>query len=280
MEGRPWRAPRPVSSRSRLTDDQRQRLTDLTRNGSAPAKKIRHARILLLADASHPDGRRNDEYIAEVLDVHVNTVKRTRWRFVPPRGGPGARPQAPRESAGPPQDRRRGRGPAGGHLLLEGPRGPSPLDDESVGRRADPAGRRHLDLRRDGAPRAEKNALQPWRKRCWCIPERDAARFVAQMEDVLDVYAAEHTEEEPADLHGRGVEAAAGRRARSDPRGGRGPRPRRTTTTAARGSRRSSCSSTRCGAGAGPAAGTAGRGSTGPRKSAGSWRRITRTRGR
>ena len=66
----------------RLTDDQRQRLTDLTRNGSAPAKKIRHARILLLADASHPDGRRNDEYIAEVLDVHVNTVKRTRWRFV------------------------------------------------------------------------------------------------------------------------------------------------------------------------------------------------------
>lgn len=66
----------------RLTDDQRRRLTDLTRNGSAPAKKIRHARILLLADASHPDGRRTDEYIAEILDVHVNTVKRTRWRFV------------------------------------------------------------------------------------------------------------------------------------------------------------------------------------------------------
>jgi hypothetical protein len=65
----------------RLTDEQRRRLTDLTRNGVAPAKKIRHARILLLADAASTDGRRTDEYIAEVLGVHLNTVKRTRWKF-------------------------------------------------------------------------------------------------------------------------------------------------------------------------------------------------------
>jgi hypothetical protein len=64
-----------------LTEDQRARLTDLTRNGFAPAKKLTHARILLLADRGHPDGRRPDAYIAEVLGVHVNTVKRTRWRF-------------------------------------------------------------------------------------------------------------------------------------------------------------------------------------------------------
>lgn len=81
----------------RLTDDQRQRLTDLTRNGSSPAKKIRHARILLLADADHPDGRRNDVYIAEVLEVHVNTVKRTRWRFVRAGEAP-ALDRKPRES--------------------------------------------------------------------------------------------------------------------------------------------------------------------------------------
>ena len=31
----------------------------------------------------------------------------------------------------------------------------------------------------------------------WCIPERDAARFVAQMEQVLDVYALPPSEEEP-----------------------------------------------------------------------------------
>ena len=69
----------------RLAEDQRLRLTDITRNGAAPAKKIRHARILLLSDAGHPDGRRTDAYISEVLGVHLNTVKRTRWKFA--RGG-------------------------------------------------------------------------------------------------------------------------------------------------------------------------------------------------
>lgn len=65
----------------RLSAEQRQRLSDLTRNGAAPAKKILHARVLLLADRDRRDGRRPDEYIAEVLGVHVNTVKRVRKRF-------------------------------------------------------------------------------------------------------------------------------------------------------------------------------------------------------
>jgi hypothetical protein len=34
-------------------------------------------------------------------------------------------------------------------------------------------------------------------KQCWCIPERDLPRFVAQMEAVLDVYAESYSEEEP-----------------------------------------------------------------------------------
>jgi DDE superfamily endonuclease len=52
-------------------------------------------------------------------------------------------------------------------------------------------------LRGNRAEGTKKNELQPWRKQCWCIAERDRARFVSQMEDVLDVYAAEHTPEEP-----------------------------------------------------------------------------------
>lgn len=39
--------------------------------------------------------------------------------------------------------------------------------------------------------------LKPWKKKRYCIPERDGARFVAQMEDILDVYTAEHSAEEP-----------------------------------------------------------------------------------
>lgn len=67
--------------RVRLDPDQRDRLTDLTRNGTAPARKILHARVLLLADEAHPDGRRPDSYIAEVLGVHRRTVVRVRQRF-------------------------------------------------------------------------------------------------------------------------------------------------------------------------------------------------------
>lgn len=38
-------------------------------------------------------------------------------------------------------------------------------------------------------PHASKNALKPWLKQQWVIPPRQNAAFVANMEDVLDVYA-------------------------------------------------------------------------------------------
>lgn len=66
----------------RLDPAQRERLTDLTRTGSAPARKLTHARVLLLADAGHPDGQRPDTYIARALGVHVNAVAKVRKRFV------------------------------------------------------------------------------------------------------------------------------------------------------------------------------------------------------
>ena len=39
--------------------------------------------------------------------------------------------------------------------------------------------------------------MRPWKKQRYCIPEKDRARFVAQMEEVLDVYTDSHSEEEP-----------------------------------------------------------------------------------
>jgi hypothetical protein len=47
-------------------------------------------------------------------------------------------------------------------------------------------------LTRKYSPAAEETQLKPWQKRQWCIPEVDA-RFVALMEDRLDLY------EEPSD---------------------------------------------------------------------------------
>lgn len=64
-----------------LSDDQRQRLEDICSNGQAPAKKIRHARILLLSDHNRVGGRVTESRIAEILGMHRNSVARTRKRF-------------------------------------------------------------------------------------------------------------------------------------------------------------------------------------------------------
>lgn len=65
----------------RLSIDERERLETLTRNGSNSAKRIMHARLLLMADKDHPQGRYKDVQIAKALGVHVNTVARTRRKF-------------------------------------------------------------------------------------------------------------------------------------------------------------------------------------------------------
>jgi len=65
-----------------LSEEQRQRLEFITRNGSSKAKRILHARILLLADAEHPQGRYKDAQIATILGIHLNTVARARRKFV------------------------------------------------------------------------------------------------------------------------------------------------------------------------------------------------------
>lgn len=65
-----------------LTPEQRERLERLSRTGSAPVAKVRHARVLLLSDGGRPGGRLTRGAIAEALGMHVNTVDRLRKRFV------------------------------------------------------------------------------------------------------------------------------------------------------------------------------------------------------
>ena len=65
-----------------LTAETRERLQDIARNGSAPAKKILHARVLLMSDQHHESGRYHDHQIAAALGIHLNTVARVRKLFV------------------------------------------------------------------------------------------------------------------------------------------------------------------------------------------------------
>jgi transposase len=76
-----------------LSDEERASLIDVTRKGKSAARRIAHARILLLADEGE-----GDDAIAGALGVGARTVSRVRKRLVT-EGLPAAlehRPQPPR----------------------------------------------------------------------------------------------------------------------------------------------------------------------------------------
>lgn len=65
-----------------LTDTERSDLEALCRKGTVPAAKLRHARILLLADADRRGESRNpDWYIAQVVGLSERQVVRVRRKF-------------------------------------------------------------------------------------------------------------------------------------------------------------------------------------------------------
>ena len=64
----------------RLAEEERKGLEDLVSKGKAAAYKIKHAHILLKADADGPNWK--DKRIAEAFSVQVNTVGNVRQRLV------------------------------------------------------------------------------------------------------------------------------------------------------------------------------------------------------
>lgn len=86
-----------------LTPAQREQMEQLCRKGVTAVAKVRHARILLLADEDDLQGRRPDWQIAQIVGVSERTVCRTRQAFVlqgqtaalerKPRCAPGTTPK-------------------------------------------------------------------------------------------------------------------------------------------------------------------------------------------
>lgn len=65
-----------------LTADERTMLTTLITSGTAPARTLTHARILLKADQAQGGPAWTDEAIRNALDVGLSTIARVRERFV------------------------------------------------------------------------------------------------------------------------------------------------------------------------------------------------------
>jgi hypothetical protein len=65
-----------------LTDDERTMLTALITSGTAPARTLTHARILLKADQAEGGAAWTDEAIRDALDIGLSTIARLRERCV------------------------------------------------------------------------------------------------------------------------------------------------------------------------------------------------------
>lgn len=81
-----------------LSAEQRDELEAICRQQSVAAAKVRRARILLLTDEDHPEGRRPDWQIAETVRLSVKQVGRVRQQFV--REGDGLLNRKRRTDAG------------------------------------------------------------------------------------------------------------------------------------------------------------------------------------
>jgi transposase len=172
-----------------LSDIERTQLSALLNGGKHASRRIKRAQILLAADAGV-----SDDVIASSLSVGGSTVYRTKRRFVQGKLelalSEEARPGANRKLSGkeaalliatacsnPPEGRKRWTLDllAGAMVRL--------TEHEGVSRET---------VRR----RLAEDDLKPWRRDMWCIPQVDGT-YVARMEDVLDLYAAEADPKRP-----------------------------------------------------------------------------------
>src|ERR1700688_4259811 len=172
----------------RLSAEERQTLEALISKGKHPAAKVLKARILLKADVPEAGEAWSDSRIVKALDTSEATVSRTRQRLVE-EGFEGvlARKHSPNSAR-----RRIFDGAAEAKLIAlmcsPPPKGRAKwtlrlLEDtvvelNIVERASDNTIGRTL----------KKNDLKPHLKKQYVIPPEASAAFVANMEDVLDVY--------------------------------------------------------------------------------------------
>jgi transposase len=165
-----------------LSAEEREALQKLVGAGTARARKLTHARILLKAAEGWAD-----QAISKALDVGIPTVERVRQCFVE-EGLEAALKRHPAQR----EYRRKLDGEQEAHLLAltcsTPPDGRSRwtlrlLADKMVTLQYVESVS-HETIRQV----LKQNEIKPWQKKEWCIPPEADAEFVYHMEDVLDVY--------------------------------------------------------------------------------------------
>lgn len=179
-----------ISYRVELTCEEIAELNELTSKGKHNARKLKRAQILLLANHR----QHTDAEICQLLNTSTSTVYRTKRGFVEEglqsaleEGKCLGQPKALSSSeeatlitiacTKPPE------GVARWTLSLIADRLIALTDLESIS----------LETIRS---RLKENQLKPWQKKMWCIGQLNAD-FIAQMEEVLELYAQPANPKEP-----------------------------------------------------------------------------------
>src|ERR1700681_4534243 len=172
----------------RLSADERGQLEAPIRKGKSPAQRLLKARILLKADVSEAGEGWSDRRIVTALDTSLSTVSRTRQLVVEEGFDAVLRHKQSPNSA----RRRIFDGASEAKLIALAcsapPQRPGEVDLAAVGGQGRGIEHRRARQRQHDWPDAKKNILKPHLNQQFVIPPEANAAFVANMEDVLEVY--------------------------------------------------------------------------------------------
>ena len=185
------------SLRITLTTEERNELEKIVCNGTAQAKAIRRANILLSVDESDGRTRLKDVVVARMLGTTPQTICQVKKDYLQKTQVADSIKRKKRVT--PPVPAKID-GSVEAHIIAIACSNP-------------PAGYGRWTLRliadrmveldyidaisHTAVGKTIKNRFKPHLKRCWCIPPQQNSDFVAKMEDVLAVYARPYDEKRP-----------------------------------------------------------------------------------
>jgi len=169
-----------------LTAEERAALEHLVSTGKAAARKLTHARILLLADTQREN--RSDEDIVDALGTSLRTVARVRQCLVTQ----GLQAAIDRKSQPPRPDKIKIKGDLEQKLVQlacsDPPRGRCQWTLQLLADELVVLGLVQAVSLETVRQALKKNDIQPWIVETWCIPPKADADYVWRMEDVIQTY--------------------------------------------------------------------------------------------
>jgi transposase len=181
----------------KLNQEQRQMVEELVKKGTAPARKIQRANILLKTDSGKQGPRWSTKKIQEAFGASCSLIKSVRKRFV--EGGiedalnRRGQPERP--------EKRKIQGEQEAQIIAlmctEDPEGQERWTLRALTNRIIA-----LEIIKETSYETvrmvlRKNQLKPWQEKQWCVGKTHDGNYAFHMEDVLEVYTRPYDPKSP-----------------------------------------------------------------------------------